>query len=210
MIIHDCLQGSPEWFALRAGLPTSSEFSKLITSTGELSKTLPTYAITLAGEKYAGKPLDAFEGNSYTDRGTLLEPDARSSYSFLHDYLVTEVGFVTDNDCRLGCSPDGFINGLTAGDGLVEFKCLKAENHIKALLYYKKHKKCPPDYVQQTQGQMLVCEREWCDLFFYHPDLPPLTIRQGRDEKLQTLLLSAVDQVISEREKILADIKEAT
>ena len=95
-------------------------------------------------------------------------------------------------------------------EGLLEMKCLKAENHIKALLYYKKHKKCPPDYVQQTQGQMLICEREWCDLFFYHPDLPPLTIRQVRDEKLQTLLLSAVDQVINERDKVLADIKEAT
>jgi hypothetical protein len=205
MIVHHCEQGSPEWFALRAGMPTASEFSKLITSTGELSKSLQGYAITLAGEKYAGKPLDAFEGNGYTERGKLLEADARSAYVFLHDYDVEQVGFVTDDDQCLGCSPDGIIGN----DGLVEMKCLKAENHIKALLYYKKHKKCPPDYIQQTQGQILICEREWCDLVFYHPDLPQLVIRQMRDDHLQVLLLSAVVQVIDMRDKILADIQEA-
>jgi hypothetical protein len=205
VIIHEVLQGTTNWMALRCGLPTASEFSKLVTSTGELSKSLQGYAITLAGEKYAGKPLNAFEGNDYTDRGKLLEPEARSAYAFLHDNEVEQVGFVTDDDWRLGCSPDGLVG--TAG--LVEFKCLKAENHIKALLYYKKHKKCPPDYVQQTQGQILICEREWCDLMFYHPDLPQLVIRQTRDEKLQVSILSAVDQVIAERDRILAEIQEA-
>ena len=205
MIIHPCEQGTDSWLALRCGLPTASEFSKLITSTGELSKSLQGYAITLAGEKYAGKSLNAFEGNGYTERGTLLEPEARSAYAFLHDHEIEQVGFVTDDDGRLGCSPDG----LVGTDGLVEFKALKAENHIKALLYYKKHKKCPPDYVQQTQGQILICEREWCDLMFYHPDLPQLVIRQTRDEKLQVSILAAVDQVIAERDRILAEIQEA-
>lgn len=198
MIVHEVLQGTTNWMALRAGMPTASEFSKLITSTGEVSKSLQGYAITLAGEKYAGKPLDAWEGNGYTERGKLLELEARTAYTFIHDAAVEQVGFVTNDDMQYGCSPDG----LVGTDGLVEFKCLKAENHIKALLYYGKHKKCQPDYVQQTQGQMMICNREWCDLMFYHPDLPKLVIRQHRNDVLHALLLSAINQVIVDRDDI--------
>ncbi len=73
---HDVEQGSEEWYALRAGKPTASEFSKLITSKGEPSKSAATYAITLAIEAYAGGPVDAWEGNAHTERGKNLEAEA--------------------------------------------------------------------------------------------------------------------------------------
>jgi YqaJ-like viral recombinase domain len=202
MIIHTVEQGSPEWFLLRAGKPTASDSSKLITSTGERSKSLEGYAITLAGEKYAGKPLDAFEGNSWTDRGKLLEDEARDMYAFLYDATPEKVGFVTDDEQKYGCSPDSMIGP----DGMLEIKCLKAENHLKALLYYRKHKKCQPDYVQQTQGQIYVCERTWCDLYFYHPDLPTLVIRQERDGAIINCLKEQIDNVIIERNKVVEQL----
>lgn len=203
MIVHEVLQGTTNWLALRAGKPTASCFDKLITSTGETSKSLSGYAITLAGELYAGKPLDAFEGTAYTERGILLEDDARKMYAFLHDVEPVKVGFVTDDNLLYGCSPDSFVGD----DGMTEIKCLKAENHIKAILYYRKHKKCPPDYVQQTQGQIMVCERSWCDLFFYHPDLPRLTIRQHRDESIATALKGSIATVLTERDIILEQLR---
>jgi len=202
MIIHNVEQGTPEWFALRAGMPTASEFSKIVTSVGEASKSMQGYAITLAGEMYAGKPLDVWEGNSHTERGKVLEEEASKMYAFLHDVEPAQVGFVTTDDALSGCSPDRFIGD----DGLTEIKCLKAENHIKAIMYYKKHKKCPPDYVQQTQGQMFICERAWCDLFFYHPDLPRLTIRVERDDKFINCLKDHIGKVIIERDRILSDL----
>lgn len=205
MIVHEVVQGTTNWAALRAGKPTASCFDKLITSTGEPSRSLAGYAITLAGEMYAGKPLDAWEGNSHTERGILLEEEARKMYAFLRDVEPEKVGFITDDDCTHGCSPDSLI----VSDGMLEIKCLKAENHIKALLYYRKHGKCPPDYVQQTQGQLLVCERQWCDLCFYHPDLPHLIIRQERDDYLIKALKEQIRNVIVERDKILEQIKEA-
>lgn len=204
MRIHNCEQGSPEWSALRAGLPTASEFSKLITSTGEPSKSLPSYAITLAAEKYAGKPVDAWEGNSYTERGKLLEDDARSWYAFVHDAELTSVGFVTNDAQSFGCSPDSFVGN----EGLLEIKCLKAENHVKALLYYGKHKKTPPDYVQQTQGQIMVCQRQWSDLVFFHPDLPSLVIRQEKNADLQVSLMAQIECVISERDRVYAELMQ--
>lgn len=205
MIVHNVDQGSAEWFELRTGRPTASDFSKIITSKGEPSKSMTGYATLLAGEVYAGKPLDGFEGNQWTNRGKELEPDAKAMYEFTHDCDLEQVGFITDDLVRYGCSPDS----LRDSDGMVEIKCLKAENHINAILYYKKHKKCPTDYIQQTQGQIFIAERAWCDLVFYHPDLPLLVIRQHRDDEFIKKLQNLLALTIQERDQILELLKTA-
>lgn len=202
MIAHDVPQGSPAWHSLRSGIPTASEFSKLITSTGDPSKSLAGYALTLAGEAFAGKPLDVFEGTDWTERGKLLEAEALKQYEFVNDCTVEPVGFVTDDAITHGCSPDALV-----GPGMVEVKCLKAENHIKAILYFQKNGTCPTDYVQQTQGQMMICGRAWCDLIFYHPELPPLTIRQKADADIQAALQIGIKNVLAERDRVLAALK---
>ena len=38
MIIHSCAQGSPEWFQLHCGIPSGSEFDRIITPGGKLCK----------------------------------------------------------------------------------------------------------------------------------------------------------------------------
>lgn len=201
MIIHDIEQGSDEWYSLRAGIPTASEFSKLITSKGEPSKSMTTYAMTLAAEKYAGRPLGSFEGNEWTDRGKELEEPAKSAYSFITGLEGEDIGFVTDDNKEHGCSPDWLV-----GEGLAEFKCLKTENHVKAMLYYKKHGRCPTDYVQQTQGQMFVTGKDWCDLVFYHPSLPLVVIRQTPDKVVLDGLIKQLEAVKKERDSILETI----
>jgi hypothetical protein len=200
MIVHNVEQGTDEWFALRCGIPTGSEFKKLVTSKGEPSKTLSTYAITLANEKYAGKPVDAWEGNGWTERGKELEDEAISLYEFVNDVTVERVGFITLDDGTAGCSPDGMVGD----DGMLEVKCLKSETHTKTIMYYQKHGKCPTDYVQQTQGQIMIAEREWCDLIFYHPILPQLTIRRHKDSALQSAIMLGIKDVLAERDTVLA------
>ena len=199
MLIHDCEQGSEQWKSLRSGLPTASNFSSLITSKGEPSKSLAGYALTLAGELFAGKPLETWEGNVWTERGKELEAEAIRLYEFAHDATVDRVGFITDDARQAGCSPDG----LVGNDGMVEIKCLKPENHIKAILYFQDKGKCPTDHVQQTQGQMLIADRYWCDLIFYHPDLPLLVIRQLPDENIQNALIEGISNVTAERDRIV-------
>lgn len=205
MIIHDLEQRSPEWYKLRSGIPTASEFSKLVTSKGEPSKSLEGYAVTLANEAFVGMPVDAWEGNAWTERGRELEEEALRLYMFAYDVEVAECGFVTTDDGLAGCSPDG----LVGNDGMVEVKCLKGENHTKTIMYYQKHGRCPTDYVQQTQGQMLICERKWCDLIFMHPQLPMLTIRQTPDEKVWDGLNKGIFDVIAERDRVLAALRRA-
>lgn len=202
MIVHDVEQRSPEWYALRAGMPTASEFSKIVTSKGEASKSISGYAYTLAVEKYAGRPVDAWEGNYHTDRGRELEEHALNLYALMHDTEVHRVGFVTDADATMGCSPDG----LVGDDGVVEVKCLKAENHAKAIVYYRKNGKSPPDYVQQTQGQMMICGRKWCDLIFHHPELPPLVIRVTPDADVTRGLTAHIPALLTERDNILTEL----
>lgn len=204
MKIHNCEQGTPEWHALRAGKPTASEFSKLVTSKGEPSKSMADYAATLAAEAYAGEPVDAWEGNKHTDRGNELESEALALYELREGVDVERVGFVTDNEERYGCSPDG----LVGKDGMVELKCLMAKNHVKAIIYYQKNGRCPTDYVQQAQGQMLICGRKWVDLVFYHPVLPLLIIRQTPDEAIVAGLAEQFPKVVAERDTVLAAIKK--
>jgi len=198
MIIHNVEQRSPEWFALRAGRPTSSEFSSVVTTKGLRSESQSEYAKTLAGDKYAGFPVDSFGGNKYTKRGQILEPDAVLDYEFISGNTVHEVGFITDNLLRWGSSTDGLIGD----DGLLEVKCLTGKHHIGAILYFDKFGRPPSTYIAQTQGELFVSERAWVDMFFYHPDLPSLIIRQVKIPDFHAALKVQLSAVLVERDRI--------
>lgn len=198
MIIHNMDQGSEEWLAVRAGKPTASNASKLVTSQGKPSKSMPAYAEELAGEIYAGRPLDTWEGNKYTERGKELEDEARMAYDFECGVITTKVGFVCDDEENYGCSPDG----LVGEDGLVEIKCLP-KKHIAALRYWHKNKRIVPDYVPQVNMQLQVTERGWCDVVFYQPGLPTLVARVEADPAVQKCLSEQLEKCLEERELVL-------
>lgn len=198
MIIHDIEQRSEAWYQLRTGMPTASMFSKMVTSKGKILSSLPEYALTLAAAIYSGKNLDSWKGNEWTERGRELEENARKLYEF-RNHKVKEIGFITDDQELWGCSPDGIVGN----NGMVEFKCLKAENHIKAIMYFSKYNKCLPYYTQQCQGQMLISERNWCDLVFYHPEFPLLIIRQEPDKNVTSGLLEARQELLIYRNEIV-------
>ena len=203
VIYHDVEQRSPEWYALRAGLPTASEFNRLVTGTGRPSEQIKTYALTLAAEKIAGEPIDAWQGNQWSERGKELEAEAREAYEFISGNAVEQTGFVSND--LWGCSPDG----LLSGDGLLEIKCLKAENHLRACLLWKDKAEIPLEYRAQVQGQLAVTGRQYCDLFFYHPVLPATICRQEPDEEFISLLRKQAALVIEIRDDIIEKL-EAT
>lgn len=198
MIALELEQYSPGWWAVRLGLPTASRFKDLLTATGAPSKSTQAYAEYLAGCLYAGKDIDEWQGNQYTDRGTELEQEARLAYA-MSGGEVQEIGFCTDADGRYGASPDG----LVGDDGVLEIKCLPRK-HISMLLYWDKHKKVPPEFRAQVQGQLLVTGRNWCDLMFYHPDLPQKIIRVEPDQEYQEKLIKQIYACLDERDRISA------
>ena len=205
MIIHDVEQNTDEWLMLRSGMPTASEASKLVTSTGNPSKSLTELARVLAGDLYAGRPLDKWEGNSFTERGHELEQEAREAYEFITGNKTELVGFITNDIETYGCSPDCFAGE----DGMMEAKNLVAKNHIKVLDYYDKYEKAPPDYVPQCQMQMFTAEKNWDDLMYHHPDLQSLIIRQVPDLEFVSVLESQIKAVLEERDRLITILEAA-
>jgi len=200
LIIHDVIQGKPEWFALRAGKPTSSAFKSLITGTGKPSTSMLEYAEALALEVHLGEPVDdGFGGNKYTDRGTELEPLSRADYEMTRQVKVQEVGFMTDDLMRWGASSDG----LVGNDGVVEFKNLIAKTFFKLYLACKKNNVTPPSYRPQLQGELFVTGRKWVDIVFYHPDFESIIHRHYPNLEYHATLKKQLMLCIAERNNIL-------
>ena len=49
------------------------------------------------------------------EQGMIVEEEARPWYALEYDKLVKQVGFITTEDGRFGCSPDGLIEGEECG-----------------------------------------------------------------------------------------------
>lgn len=188
MIRHDVVHGSPEWYQLRAGRPTSSEFDKLITDatlSPANNDTCRKYMRTLIAELVMQEPIETVGSTYYMDRGNELEPAARAEYEFLRSVTVERGGFITDDDARYGTSPDGCVGE----EGLVEFKCPKPENVIG----YAVDKNLKDKYRAQLQGQLLVTGCQWVDIMAYHPQIKPFVQRVHRDEEYIGKLKAALD-----------------
>lgn len=116
MIVHPyVLQGSEEWFRMRLGRPTASNFDRIITAKkGEYCSKARSYIAELIGECFV-PDFSGFTGNANTDRGNEQEQEAREAFEKHTGLKVEQVGFVTDDGGVAGCSPDGMI--LLPGGG---------------------------------------------------------------------------------------------
>lgn len=207
VIYHDEIeQNTPEWDLIRCGMPTASEFTKLLTPAKlDASKQVDDYALELAASIWASAPIDTWEGNYWTERGHDLEEEARAWYTLNTQNEVRQVGFVENTTLKAGCSPDGLIDPeepradrgteiVTGADfwstknGLLEIKNFGVKEHIRVLACTE----IPKKYTIQPYGQMLVCERKWVDVLFYHPNLPKRMWRVTADEKIHSLLTSQI------------------
>ena len=196
MIVHDHVQLSPEWCAARCGVPSASNFDKIITTKGEPSKQRQKYLWQLAGEKILGVPEETYT-NAAMQRGQELEDEARKLYQLIKDEIVMSVGFCTDNG--YGASPDGLIGQ----NGGLEIKCPTLATHIGYLM----DGGLPMEYFQQVQGNLLVTGREWWDFMSYYPNLDPLIIRVERDKKFLTLLRVELDKFKKELDETIEKLK---
>lgn len=197
MRIIDCKQGSDEWHKARLGIPTASQFNRIITSkTMKPSGQAENYLYELAAEWLIGEPSDNI-ASAFMDRGTFQEKEAVRFYQYLKDVEVIEVGFCLRDDGLVGCSPDRLI-----GDhGGLEIKCPAAKTHIKYLLG-----SVGDEYKTQVQGCLYVCEREWWDVISYNPVIPPAIERHYRDdefiEKFEPLLDEFLERLNSIKHKL--------
>ena len=171
MIFVSCQQGTPEWFAARAGVVTASMFSTacdfLKPAKGETeprpSQKNIDYSYRVAVERIYGETIDDVFQTYEMRRGTELEPYARICYESKTGNLAEESGIVLTDDRCFGYSTDGFVDA----DGLIEIKCPNSarkicEMHIEADL---------SEYIHQIQGGLWLTGRKWCDFVMFAPQL---------------------------------------
>lgn len=196
MIVINCEQGTPEWFALKVGVPGASSFAKIVTSKGEASKQRLKYLYQLAGERLIGAKEEGFSNGSM-QRGVELEPEARELYELITGNTVDQVGFCfMDEAKRFGCSPDGLIGE----EGGLEIKCPSLPVHVEYLL----NGKIPTDYIQQVQGSLYITGREWWDFMSYYPGCKPLIVRVTPDARFHVRLADELELFCDELEEVSA------
>jgi hypothetical protein len=188
MKIYMVEQRSDAWRHLRLGIPTASNFSKIVTPKKcELSKSAADYALRLVAERLLNMTSESSIENPWMERGTVMEADAARHYEFLHDVTTIPVGFITTDDGRMGCSPDR----LVAGDQkvAVEIKCQAPHVHLNYLL-----NGTDDHYAAQIHGQILIAELERVDLFSYHPAMPAALIKTMPDDAYKAKLSAALSK----------------
>jgi hypothetical protein len=176
---YDVEQGSEEWWTVKKGVPSCSNFDRIITpARAEPSKQWEDYAAELCGDLLSDIPPEGVENftNRATRWGEQCEAEARAWYGVQTGLEVRQVGWITTLDGRFGGSPDGLV-GHTGG---LELKCPQAKTHVTYC--------CHPEklflaYKCQVHGYLFVSKRQWWDLVSYCPGrLPAVKIRVEPDD----------------------------
>lgn len=184
-------QGGDDWLRARRGIPTASEFDKIVTpAKGEYSKSAKPYMLQLLVERLTGETPESIDGLPAIERGKILEPSAVSAYEMETGAKTRQVGFCLTDDGRFGASPDRLIVEAKAG---IEIKCPTSPKHLG----YWAHG-FGDDYKCQRMGQMWVCELDYVDMISYHPRLPSAIVRYRRDEAFIKLMADALNRFYDE------------
>lgn len=182
--IFNCEQNTDEWLRLRLGIPTASRFATVMAKGRDGksdSKTRREYLLELVGERITGEIADNFS-NRHTERGHMVEPEARALYEFMTENELTRVGFIRNGN--KGASPDSLIGN----DGMFEGKSRLPRLQAELLLADR----VPPEHMPQLQGQLWVADREWVDFMSYCKKMKPFIKRVYRDEEQIKRIAEAV------------------
>ena len=172
-IYHDVAQYSEAYDRLKLGIPTSSHFHKIITPQGKPSKQWREYACVLIAERLLRRKIE-FYNSPAMEPGLIVEAEAVDWYEFDQDVITQKVGFITDDDHTVGCSPDR----LVGDDGLLEIKAPLPHTQVEYWISGEVSERFRP----QLQGQLYVSQRSWVDIVCWHDVLPKLVMRVEPDE----------------------------
>ncbi len=204
MKIHEIEQGHIDWFKLRMGIPTASELGNLLTPEFELRKgDMPkSYVYSKVAEAYIGRPLIS-TGNWNTEQGQLLESEAIPWYALEYDKKIKQVGFITTDDGRFGCSPDGLILNDECG---LEIKSPAAHTHVKYIV----NGVLPKEYVVQVYGSMFATGFKKWIFVSYRRGFPSLVLEIYRDEKAMSAISGAIDSFHADFDHAMQRISKIT
>jgi hypothetical protein len=194
-------QYSPDWARVRSGIPTASQFGRIMTpAKRQYSAQARAYALELLDQKHRGFSRDA-HCSPEMQHGLDTEPEARAWYAFDTGLDVQQVGFCLTDCGRFGCSPDG----LVGPDGGLEIKCPQPVTHLQ----YLDDGIVPAAYLPQIHGSLIVTGRAWWDFLSYCPGYPALTLRVVPDDftdALRACLDRFAGELAEVRAKLFAEV----
>lgn len=199
------IQGSEEWFAARLGKVTASRVSDVMATTKSgPAASRQNYMMELLCQRLTGAVEQGYT-NAAMQRGTELEPVARSAYEALNGVFVDEVGLVDHPDAKgFAASPDG----LVGDDGLIEIKCPNTATHVAFLRTGRPDGK----YIWQMMAQMACTGRAWCDFVSYDDRLPEqiqfASVRIMRDDAKIADMLAGITAFLKELADLEAEMRE--
>ena len=195
----DVIQGSPEWFAARAGKVTASRLSDVLAQGkgGAPSATRAQYKAQLIAERLTGKPGDMFQ-NKWTEHGNDTEAQAAAVYEMHTGNELEPIGLVLHPTIEASAaSPDRLIKGQR---GLVQIKCTSHAVHLASLM----GKAIEGGYQKQMQWEMACTEYEFNEFVSFNPHFPEdmqlVITRLNRDSAAIIEYTGAVKSFLAEVE----------
>jgi hypothetical protein len=189
-IYRDVEQGSSLWYKLRMGIPTSSMFHKIITPGGKLSEQRKGYMYRLIAERLLLESMSPSITVEWVEHGKEMQPSAEQNFQFQNDVVLERVGFVMDDNGRVGCSPDALIKDRNEA---VEIKCPAPWTQIGYLLGG-----LGTDYKPQVQGQIAVGGFERVHFYAYHDRMPAVHLVTLPDPSYLKILVRLVSDFCEE------------
>lgn len=199
MKFHNVDQYTEDWKMLRLGIPTASNFHLLMTPGGKPTspdnKERRQYLYRCVAERILKAPMpDRFVGNQHTEDGHEREGAAAELFAQTVKCELTNGGFITANDGRIGCSPDRLIRARSEA---VEIKAPAPWTHIQYMV------EGPGDrYRAQVQGQILIGGFSLVHFFSYHPDFAAVHIETGPDLKYIAMLANQLELFLDELDSV--------
>lgn len=191
-------QGSPEWYKLRAGIPTSSEFHHIVTPKKmELSASRRKYAARLVCERLLNWQADSLDRIKHIEDGKLNEPFAAAQFQEIYEIETRHLGFATTDDGRFGASPDRVV---MKGDNVgltVEIKAPTLPIQMERLLFGNGE-----EYRLQVLGHLWVTEADKAVYYSYCPRTPAFHAEFGRDEPAIKKMADCLEQFSDELEAL--------
>jgi len=190
----DIEQGSPEWYELRRGIPTASEFQTIIAG----GKGRETYIGDLAGEILSGQVTEGFQSGAMM-RGKEMEAEAADHFARTQMRDLRRTGFIRRRLASgrfVGCSPDRLFGAKdnAENDTILEIKTMKPRLMIEKRRNGYDPNRCPAEHMAQVQGAMWVSGLPRAELIIFYRGMPfMLHYSVSRDEAYINSLAAHVE-----------------
>lgn len=199
MKIHTDPQRSEAWHARRRGIPTASQFGRILLDSGRPSGASRTYMRELAYERLCNKSAARDLSNvAHIQHGIVSEPLAVAAFEEYTGLQTGPVGFITDDAETMGASPDRIIVGKREA---LEIKCPTGPVQCGYLMHGL------DNYKAQLQGQILLGNFQCVHFFAWSPELPAFYIKVEPDPVFSKLLVKYLAEFCAELDRGVAHIR---